>query len=328
METKQYIVKAQQGTELFAVNTTAKRAPIPSPIVPTKPISTISDEQKKQILSMASMYNTYSKLKPGSTFIPAQQLYETRVQAAMDKYNNKQTTNYFTPEEKANDEKLRADGVDPSYCLYGACKVLGDAGNTFDEEGHVSNGYWGNQQAAPLFEKDGFIKNTNPNGFKKGDLLQYLSGNKDKVAVAGHAMLFHSYVKDPATGKVVGMRTFQNGGDGVEKYVDYLDDAKYAQVGTYKSDTRYSDLLKALNPTNLEEGAIGLNVFTKQFDNTNQPTNRAGYKTALLKGMGFNGTEAIEDSTIREYLTKQLSKLPEDQRVRLNKRGGTIKWLK
>jgi len=307
------IIKAQDGAMLASTGV-PKTTPVATP--PLKPYDALK------------LYSQYSQLKYAAPAPHSEQDYRNKVASAYQKYNGKQITDSFSPIQKQNIDQLKAKGENLNYCISGTCRVLNDAGDKFTGEGNIDGIYFGNETAQQDLGKDGYIQNKDINGYKRGDILQLMT-NVSGRAVPEHAMAFDSYIKD-ATGKVVGMRTFQNHGDGKEEYTDIVDDPKYHGKGNGLSSMTYQQMSKIYDPTKpLQDGQYSIQAWTKdpaQFAaQDNAVRQQQNDKLQQLRQQLINFNPAFsDDEAARKYFTMYNNDQPRPQQLKLYADGGSL----
>ncbi len=309
------IKKFQQGGNLLAIN-----KPLPISNTPEAPA-------KLNAMDALKMYSDYTKLKSRSVQ-DSERTYRDNVANSFQKYNGKQITNYFDDSQKQNVQNLQANGQHTSFCMAGTCKVLSDAGDTFKGDGNIDGIYFGNETAQQNLKGDGFIPTKDATSFKRGDILQILGNDKGRN-YPNHAMAFDSYIKD-ATGNNVGMRAFENYGDGNQKFVDIVDNPSLVNKGDSSSSITYKELLQNYNPnTPLAQGQHGLQAWTKDPEQFKQKNIQAlqDHETQLntlkQKLTEFNPALA-DDNKAKQYFGGINRELPKKQQLALYSDGGLL----
>jgi uncharacterized membrane protein (UPF0127 family) len=312
------IKKAQQGAML------ASNVSLNKPVDP--PITT---PPKLDAYGALKLYQQYTQLK--ATQPQAQDVetsYRNNVQQAFQKYNGKQITDYFSTPQKQNIQQLQTQGDTTHFCISGTCRVLQDAGDKFNGKGNIDGIYFGNQTAQQDLSGDGFIKGSDPNSLKRGDILQILTNQKNQN-LPDHAMAFDSYIKDP-TGKQIGMRVFENHGDGVQRYANIVDDPKYQMKGDQLANATYSQLVNNYNPkAPLQPQQNGLqtwtrdpSTFTKQVQ-VLQQSNQDQLNRIKQQLTQFDPRFA-DDNYAHKTMTNYNYNLPKPQQLKLYSEGGVI----
>lgn len=311
------VKRAQQGAVLASI-LPDKSVVDAAPITP-----------KLDAYGALKVYSQYTQLRANpAKSQDTENNYRQSVEQAFQKYNGKQITDYFNDPQKQNVQQLQAQGDHTHFCISGTCRVLQDAGDKFNGTGNVGGIYFGNQTAQQDLAGDGFIKGSDPNSFKRGDILQILSNQKN-LNVPDHAMAFDSYIKDP-TGKVVGMRAFENHGDGVQRFADIVDDAKYQMKGDQLANATYSQLINNYNPTNplpaqqngLQAWTKDPSAFTKQAQ-VLQQANQIQLDKLRQQLIQFD-PRFTDDNYARKTMSDYNYNLPKPQQLKLYAEGGYI----
>jgi len=220
---------------------------------------------------------------PGMT---EEELYRDRVQKSMDDLDYLNIKSRLTPTQTKNYLSLQDKGKIVNFCAAGSTCALKNAGEQFEQPGNVNGIYFGNYTFKDNAEKEGYIKQSNANAMKKGDIMQFVDYENEPH----HMALYHSTIPTHRGEKTI--RTFQNNGDGNMNYKDYvpesqlhemywndkpkiysngniynlynpLDDYGKNRIGGYSSE----EILYLINNKVSNEETEGLNVYTKDFKN-------------------------------------------------------------